>query len=164
MPTISHSPNPFIYGGKKKKKPHKNLTSWRNERCHKGCESFHGTLPSNGINNQIWSQIDCIWRDKSLPQFLQEAKNFLLRVGLLFYNILPIHFTLYPNDSKCCIITKSVINSLKELKVKSCGIKIMTYYFFFEYSLNSFLYFICQHSYNVNLRESLARFYDGFKV
>ena len=93
MLIISHSSSPFIYGGKKKND--KNLTSWRNERCHKGCESFHGTLPSDGINDQIWSQINCIWRHKSLPQFLQEATELFIELDYYFiiFYIFISHYT-----------------------------------------------------------------------
>lgn len=115
MLIISHSSSPFIYGGKKKPTKISLLEGMKD--VIKGVRVFMEHFLQMGSMIKSDPKSTASGGINLYHSFSRKLQNFLLRVGLLFYNILHIHFTLYPSDSKCCIIIKSVINSLKELKV-----------------------------------------------
>lgn len=112
---ISHSSSPFIYG--EKKKPTKISLLEGMKDVIKGVRVFMEHFLQMGSMIKSDPKSTASGGINLYHSFSRKLQNFLLRVGLLFYNSLHIHFTLYPSDSKWCIITKSVINSLKELKV-----------------------------------------------
>lgn len=114
MPTISHSSSAFIYGGKKNPTKISLLEGMKD--VIKGMRVFMEHFLQMGSIIKSDPKSTASGGINLYHSFFRKLQNFLLRVGLLFYNILHIHFTLYLSDSKCCIITKSVINSL-ELKV-----------------------------------------------